>query len=55
MSTYGVNVIFRFWYIDLCSEKTLISSQVTENTTNAASLLLGLQSLGEGVVFPLTI
>jgi hypothetical protein len=36
-------------------QKTLLPSHLTRNTTNTASLLLGLQSLGEGVVFPFTI
>jgi hypothetical protein len=49
-STCGVEVIFRFWYIDMCSEKTLLPGQLTRNTTNMASLLLGLQGLGEGVI-----
>jgi hypothetical protein len=36
-------------------QKTLILGQLTENTTNTTLFLLGLQSLGEGVVFPFTI
>jgi hypothetical protein len=55
MSTCGAEVIFHFRYIDLCSGKTLFLGHLTGNTTNMASLLLGLQGLAEGIVFPLTI
>jgi hypothetical protein len=36
-------------------QKTLLLGQLTGNTMNTISLFLGLQGLGEGVVFPFTI
>jgi hypothetical protein len=36
-------------------QKTLLPHQLTGNTTNMTSLLLGLEGLGEGVIFPITI
>jgi hypothetical protein len=35
--------------------KTLLPGHLTGNTKNTTSLLLGLQGLAEGVIFPLTI